>query len=677
MLGDLNKLALEAKKRSDNYDKNEFVFSKEFKLKFVELRLKDNIKFYDYTSVVTTKKDLLIIVPNQWFVLGSFFTEYVTEIRNYKSIADELRIDKNTIGSIRNNKLIDESTEILIVEKFSNVEDAAKFRKFLTDYDWWFGSKTIDRADYFVSAVLSLAGVIHNSQSYIADLAYLLSQHPEMNTLLQKDYQSYLNQGVLQPALIEPLIEEPLVEEPLIEENNLRNLVFKSFKYILETFGEENVIRGHVIKPSAIEGRVYRGLTIPHFFGFENIIALFDESQNLENLKSSITKRYFEEPISILNNEFSYFTTQWNFDKRGLQLESFNNYLAFVSGNTLQIIKVGNMYQLIKKTINKSPLKIAKNEIYYGSPGTGKSYKITERLSSLDFKFFERITFHPEYDNACFVGGYKPISEIVEYTNHKDEFLVKDEIKYKFVPQVFTNIYINAWNDLSNQYYLVIEEINRGNCAEIFGDIFQLLDRNSGYTVAPSNELQKHIVEELGNQHEGIKNGLKLPPNLSILATMNTSDQSLFPMDSAFKRRWDWEFIPICYDITEKNKSSNYFVTVDKKHNFIWIDFIKAVNHKIKMNRNLGSDKCVGNYFIKPENNEISLKEFINKVIFYLWNDVFKDEDQADSIFKDGIHYEDFFPIETKGKELVLEILKTDDFNNVLNIVSDKEEVLS
>jgi 5-methylcytosine-specific restriction endonuclease McrBC GTP-binding regulatory subunit McrB len=288
---------------------------------------------------------------------------------------------------------------------------------------------------------------------------------------------------------------------------------------------------------------------------------------------------------------------------------------------------------------------MSKNTIYYGSPGTGKSFKVNEILKSLDKKYYERITFHPEYDNACFVGGYKPISR-------------DGEIKYEFVPQVFTNIYVKAWLDLDNQYYLAIEEINRGNCAEIFGDIFQLLDRKSNYDVTPSSELHQHLITKLGSEHKGIKSGLKLPPNLCLLATMNTSDQSLFPMDSAFKRRWDWEYIPICYDDIPENESSEYIVRIDETTSFKWIDFIKNINKIIKTNQNLGMDKCIGNYFIKSESKEIELKEFINKVVFYLWNDVFKDEDSSESIFEKGTSYEDFFPINTNGKQEIVKILK-------------------
>ncbi|WP_227428903.1 McrB family protein [Psychrobacter sp. I-STPA6b] len=301
------------------------------------------------------------------------------------------------------------------------------------------------------------------------------------------------------------------------------------------------------------------------------------------------------------------------------------------------------------------------NTIYYGAPGTGKSHTIKEKLKSIPKENIETVTFYPDYDYTSFVGGYRPVSE-------------DGEIKYEFVPQVFTNIYVKAWSKPDQQFYLVIEEINRGNCAEIFGDIFQLLDQNQEYTVTPSNELKAYLIKELSEGHQGIINGLKMPHNLTILATMNTSDQSLFPMDSAFKRRWDWEYIPINYERNDENISSSFKVNINDKESFYWIDFIKAVNDKIKINPNLGMDKCIGNYFIIPEEGVISLKSFINKAIFYLWNDVFKDEFSSESIFLESITYEDFFPIDTNGEARVREILDSLDIEIKMVMDSTTDE---
>jgi MoxR-like ATPase len=297
------------------------------------------------------------------------------------------------------------------------------------------------------------------------------------------------------------------------------------------------------------------------------------------------------------------------------------------------------------------------NRIFFGCPGTGKSYKVTEITKNYPKRQWERVTFHPEYDYSSFVGTFKP-------TSSKDE-TGKDIIKYEFVPQAFTDMYVKAWKDPENPYFLLIEEINRGNCAEIFGDIFQLLDRNANYEVAPSQELKKHLVKEFGNDtHEGIAKGLKLPPNLSLLATMNTSDQSLFPMDSAFKRRWEWQYVPIDYEDAEKQE-----IRIGEK-TYSWASFLKIINEKI-YNITESEDKQMGNRFVNmPEidGRQIITEDVLkNKIMFYLWFDVFKNEDSKDKnnyIFRkketgkeaENFKYPDLFDKKT-GTETLLAFL--------------------
>lgn len=203
----------------------------------------------------------------------------------------------------------------------------------------------------------------------------------------------------------------------------------------------------------------------------------------------------------------------------------------------------------------------------------------------------------------------------------------KKEITYKFCSQAFTDAYVEAWKDTSKPYYLVIEEINRGNCAQIFGDIFQLLDRgddgNSSYEITPDKDLQQYLAEKFENEEivdKDIKDGVKmrLPSNLYILATMNTSDQSLFPIDSAFKRRWDWKYIPI------KNEGKNHKIVVGEA-TYDWWNFVKFVNDRIESVTD-SEDKQIGYWFAKAnEEGTISAETLVSKVLFYLWNDVFKD----------------------------------------------------
>lgn len=293
----------------------------------------------------------------------------------------------------------------------------------------------------------------------------------------------------------------------------------------------------------------------------------------------------------------------------------------------------------------------ANNKIFYGAPGTGKSYHVHKLIKAQSLKT-RTVTFHPDYDYASFVGGYKPTMN-------------GDNIRYEFVPQIFINIYIDAWNNLEENYCLLIEEINRGNCAEIFGDIFQLLDRTTQYEITPSKELQEYLKISLKDNDYINEDKIVLPPNLYIYATMNTSDQSLFPMDSAFKRRWEWEYIPINYTNSDDNISSKYKVYLNETEKFSWLTFIQEVNKIIKENENLGMDKCLGNYFIYSDNCNITIEAFIHKAIFYLWNDVFKDEPDDRNIFKNKLSYEDFFPLATHGVAKVKNLL------NILKIEID------
>lgn len=199
------------------------------------------------------------------------------------------------------------------------------------------------------------------------------------------------------------------------------------------------------------------------------------------------------------------------------------------------------------------------------------------------------------------------------------------QIVYEFVPQVFTDAYVAAWQNPNQQVYLVIEEINRGNCAQIFGDLFQLLDRKNGvseYKIKAEKDLAYYLQGVLtGEAAAGIEDcKLSLPANLSIIATMNTSDQSLFPMDSAFKRRWDWKYIPTTPP-TDKNK---VIEIGDRKYD--WKEFLNQINERIQ-EATRSEDKKLGFWFVKTQEGKdiISDNTFASKVIFYLWNDVFKD----------------------------------------------------
>lgn len=313
----------------------------------------------------------------------------------------------------------------------------------------------------------------------------------------------------------------------------------------------------------------------------------------------------------------------------------------------------------------KLPSNLTLQQIYYGAPGTGKSKTIK------DLTFGEsviRTTFHPDSDYASFVGTYKPITEEVTLRDcygkkvideETNEVVKEERIAYKFIPQAFLEAYVEAWKKLgsSKKQYLIIEEINRGNCAQIFGDLFQLLDRNeygfSDYPIVADKDMQKYLEKEFAgweitnkdeiNQLYGEANmvnlimkgeRLVLPSNLYIWATMNTSDQSLFPIDSAFKRRWDWKYVTIREGRDkETNAPLNWYINTGDKQ-YKWWSFISKVNELIGSLTN-SEDKKLGYFFCKAKDGEIDADLFVSKVIFYLWNDVFKDYGFDDKDFQD------------------------------------------
>ena len=253
--------------------------------------------------------------------------------------------------------------------------------------------------------------------------------------------------------------------------------------------------------------------------------------------------------------------------------------------------------------------------IYYGVPGSGKSHKIDEETENLPDDQKMRVVFHPEYTNADFIGQILPVME-------------GNGVRYAFKSGAFTKILIEALKNPSKQYYLIIEEINRGNAAAIFGEIFQLLDRGSdgwsSYCIM--NDYINYEIRKSAPELNWTENtGIRLPPNLSLLATMNTSDQNVFTLDNAFQRRWDMQLVP--NECSDTNQMDAIIAVANQKTT--WKDFQQTINSVIGEKANEGGlssmeDKRLGCWFVKAENKEIKADLFSNKVLKYLWDDAFK-----------------------------------------------------
>ncbi len=289
-------------------------------------------------------------------------------------------------------------------------------------------------------------------------------------------------------------------------------------------------------------------------------------------------------------------------------------------------------------------------QIFYGAPGTGKSHCVKRETDSWEkIGRVVRTTFHPDSEYSTFVGAYKPTTESVQRYDiynkpmtRDGESVMEQVITYNFVAQAFLKSYVDAWKNREQPEFLIIEEINRGNCAQILGDLFQLLDRGddgySEYPIKADQDLQKYLNKALADaeiaDYPKVKSGeeLMLPDNLYIRATMNTSDQSLFPIDSAFKRRWDWRYIPIAKG-SDNGVELNWTVDVAGSK-YDWWTFVETINKHVFGQTN-SEDKQLGFFFCKAKNNTITVDIFVSKVIFYLWNDVFKDFGFNDAIFID------------------------------------------
>ena len=424
---------------------------------------------------------------------------------------------------------------------------------------------------------------------------------------------------------------------------------------------------------------VYEQLSQLDGYFMENGIAVESKTQiwnarkDVPQKNGKIDNRFY---FNGLLEDFTYIDSDGNSQKAKFTLRNYlaggysdvhfkkaNDGIFDVTVTNVQEVYYDDKENGLEEIDYKPSLDKPLQQIYFGAPGTGKSHEIKDQIKK--HKSF-RITFHPDTDYSSFVGAYKPTSvevpmlttlgeKAIPVKDMEGNPLTENKIIYTYVKQAFLNAYIEAWKERENEnpqpVFLVIEEINRGNCAQIFGDIFQLLDRNdagfSDYAIVPDTDLSRHVKKDLeklviadrekinaiyeeceADMVDKVLKGevLLLPNNLYIWATMNTSDQSLFPIDSAFKRRWDWKYIKIA------DAQKNWQIKVGTK-NYDWWQFVQAINYFV-FDATQSEDKNLGYFFAKAKNGIISAETFVSKVMFYLYTDVFKDYSFSGDIFK-------------------------------------------
>lgn len=325
--------------------------------------------------------------------------------------------------------------------------------------------------------------------------------------------------------------------------------------------------------------------------------------------------------LNVVNVTQSYIADIANFYATDTALLSFVPELKQISSE----LKPSPTSKIDFNVPNSVSRKIgAENIIIYGAPGTGKSHLLEKKFGTEPFT--KRVVFHPEYTYFDFVGAYKPVPV---YKKNSGDFEYSDGTKftegepyitYKFIPGPFIEVLVAALKDPVNMYTLMIEEINRANAAAVFGEVFQLLDRtsegDSEYAVMPSEELRNYLIGTC-KIVDIARTGIKIPSNMNVVATMNSADQGVSTLDSAFKRRWNYEYLKIDISSAVHKDSVISYAGNEVK----WGDFITIINDKLKK-LGIGEDRLIGPYFIKP--SEVESRKAIDKLLLYLWDDVLR-----------------------------------------------------
>ena len=595
MLNNLNELVQPIAKQIQEFDHYDYELPEAFK-DSVKMINSYKIEYNRFNSCATNPSGQRIFISNSWFYIASILSPLYKPFIEYRTLIWDI-VPKETLKT-KNREAISlalrESTRI-------SDEDKDYLIKFATEPQWWNGGnnndgKSLDRGDCLASAILSIANVVNAAQGYIVDLWEFLGRNPQYALILNGAKIVY-NAAAGNTSTLQTIY-----------------------------FGSPGTGKSRQVKDSlkdVPEGQIFRTTFHP-------------------------------------DSDYATF------------VGCYKPVCHSVTAQTCKGLDYDELVAKLKQTLGEHLSNLTAGFALFG---------FECRESILDMEKSGEHTIPKLVEDAYKAGSTYDTTIRAGMQIKKETALPESSrISYEFSPQVFTKAYCKAWKNPDKPIYLIIEEINRGNCAQIFGDLFQLLDRKDGvseYPIDADTDLRLYLEAELPNTEdgetdgsEGIEGGkLRLPSNFNIIATMNTSDQSLFPMDSAFKRRWEWKYIPTTApkgkDRQMELAIKNSIETKDGRkinagnYEYSWKDFLSNINARI-LSVTHSEDKQLGYWFVKADgvSESISISTFVSKVVFYLWNDVFKDVGAKDTnpftIKVNGkneiMSFNSFFEENTEGK---------------------------
>jgi hypothetical protein len=571
---------------------DELLFTKEAKLAFSELDLDIEIFEHSARIKITNNKNHCYI-PSHYFLYALKLQPLVSLISNYMLVFDQVKKSVNTAVEFHDliNSPSPSNSVLNALDTYSRDNFLSAFRsksnrlngKDIINDDKTKGKKYRSNDDFMNSILLKALPIPDASSAILGDLLYAFSNSSSAYQFLIENYSATI-----------PYIFRTTSGD---------DLVFR----ILSTLGWQGALD---FAYGDVSGRYSNWGSIDKAF-------MFSSTPVLGNTQ------YIEEPIHYSSSDNNYVHI-----KKGLldtdELITAVSELISVHWNKMSIQKDnGEFFFKSANRFDSSELTFegATNKIFYGAPGTGKSYKIhTEEC-----KDAEKIVtvFHPDTQYYDFVGALKPTMEMDREGHSK--------VIYQFRPGPFTNALVKAKSQPSKHICLVIEEINRAPAAAVFGELFQLLDRdNNGQSTykidASDSDMLMYINQQLRSAGAPELLQLEIPSNLSILATMNSSDQAVMPMDAAFKRRWSFQYIEIDFDNDAVPNNDVRLATENGLYDVPWPVLAKIINN-VLIDCHVAEDRLLGPFFVtvdEMKDPQTAIKTLNGKLFVYLWDDVLR-----------------------------------------------------